>query len=404
VIGMGLSAALLPAHQEALETCTVLAASETLLARFTHLEAERIPLRAPMQKAIDLLLERRRCGARVAVLADGDPLFFGIGATLAKALSPVALRILPGLSSLQEACARACLPWHNVHCVSLHGREEYTELSVAVLSGRPICLLTDATNTPDAIARFLLDRGVDWYSMHVFENMHQDQESSCVCSLPEATHRGFGPACTVLLIPCAPLRSPYLGISGAQLASEGGLFTKIPMRAAALADLRIRPDDLIWDLGAGSGSVALEACALAHRSLVFAVERSLAQVLCMEENRRRFGAANLEIVAGSAPDCLHSLPDPDAVFIGGGLGNPQSFHPLLNAVCSRLKPGGRLTINCVLMGSLERCRAFLQDLGWETRIRCIQVSETSPLGKDQRLAALNPVFLISAVKNMEEDG
>jgi precorrin-6Y C5,15-methyltransferase (decarboxylating) len=337
------------------------------------------------------------------VLADGDPLFFGIGATLAKILSPEALRILPGLSSLQEACARACLPWHDVRCVSLHGRGDHTKLAIAVLSGTPICLLTGAANTPDAIARFLLDRGVDWYSMHVFENMHQERESSRVYNLPEAAHLDFGPVCTVLLISGASPRSPYLGIPDAQLAGDG-LFTKSPVRAAALADLRIRPDDLVWDLGAGSGAMALEACALAHRSLVFAVEQNVARIPHIEENRRHFGAANLEIVAGNAPGCLPSLPDPDALFIGGGLGKPEGFQPLLSAACSRLKPGGRLAIRCMLMGSLERCRAFIQSLGWATRIRCIQISETNPPGNDQRLAALNPVFLISAVKPAETDG
>jgi precorrin-6Y C5,15-methyltransferase (decarboxylating) len=145
--------------------------------------------------------------------------------------------------------------------------------------------------------------------------------------------------------------------------------------------------------------VALEACALAHRNLVFAVERDPAQLVCIEENRRRFGAANLEIVAGSAPDCLHTLPDPDAVFIGGGLGRTESLHPVLSLACSRLKPGGRLTMRCSLMGGLERCRAFLQTLGWETRIRCIQLAETSPSDIDRPLAAQNPVFLISAEKN-----
>jgi precorrin-6Y C5,15-methyltransferase (decarboxylating) len=216
------------------------------------------------------------------------------------------------------------------------------------------------------------------------------------CDLPGATLAD--------ILPPEDPRGPYLGISGAQPADEGGQFAQGSVRAAALADLRIRPNDLVWDLGAGSGALALEACALAHRNLVFAIERDSTRVLCIEENRRRFGAANLEIVTGNAPDCLHALPDPDAVFIGGGLGKPESFHPLFSAVCSRLKPGGRLTISCVLMGSLERCRAFLQALGWETRLRCIQASETSPLGTDQRLAALNPVFLISAVKNVEENG
>ena len=324
-------------------------------------------------------------------------------ASLSGMLSPQDPRILPSLKALQEACARACLPWRDARWVFLYGREGYAELAVAALSGKPICLFADAANTPDLIARFLLDRGVDWHSMHVFENICQEQKSSCVCSLPEATSRDFGPACTVLLIPGAPLRSPYLGMPDAQLAGESGMLAAESIRAAALADLRIRPDDLVWDLGAGSGALALEACALAYRSLVFAVERDPARVLCIEENRRRFGAANLEIVVGNAPDCLRSLPDPEAVLIDGGLGKAEDFHLLLKLVCSRLKPRGRLTMYCVFMDSLERCRAFLETMKWETRIRCIQVSETSPVDTDRRLAARNPVFLISAEKHAEEN-
>jgi len=316
----------------------------------------------------------------------------------AATLPPQDTRIPPGLSFLQEACARVGLPWHDVRCVALYGREAYAELAVAALSGKPICLFTDAANPPDLIARFLLDRGVDWHLMHIFEHTSREQESSHACSLPEATGRGFGPACTVLLIPGMPLRGPYLGISGAQLAGEGGMLSSKSVRAAALAALRIRPDAVVWNLGAGSGAAALEACALANRSLVFAVERDPARVVCLEENRRRFGAANLEIIAGNAPDCLPSLPDPDAVLISGGIDKTESLHPLLSLVCSRLKPGGRLTIHYALLDSLARCRAFLQTLGWETRIRCIQVSETGPLGTGPRLAALNPVFLISAGK------
>lgn len=376
----------------------VLAAGSELLARFSSCEAEMLPLRAPLRQALDTLLERRRAGKRVTVLANGDPLFFGIGATLAKLLPPEALRVLPGVGSLQEACARARLPWHDVLSISLHGRNGFAELAVAALAGKPLCLLTDAVNTPAAAARFLLDRGVDWHEMLVFENLRARNENSRVCTLAEAANLDFGPACTVLLIPNAPPRHARLGLPDPQPAGAGGMFTKGAVRAAALAALGIAPQHLVWDLGAGSGLVALEASALANRGRVFAVERDPARIVFIEENRRRCGAANLEIIHGKAPDCLDDLPDPDAVFLGGGLGRAEEAAPLLTAICSRLKRDGRLVISCILLSSLERARALLGELGMPCEIACIQVSESAPLAGDLRLAALNPVFLLSSTK------
>ncbi len=399
VAGMGLGSSLSPELAAVLEQSEVLAAGNALLARLDHLAAEKIPLRAPLRESLDILLSRRLAGKRVTVPATGDPLFFGIGAALAELLPPEALRILPGVSSLQEACARARLPWHDVRCVSLHGREDFTPLAHAALSGAPICLLTDAERRPDAAARFLLDRGVDWYAVRVFENMGNDNESARRCTLAQTADFSFGPACTALFIPEAPPRRPRLGLPDAALAREGGLLTKGPVRAAALAALRIQPEYTVWDIGAGSGAVGLEASALAHRGAVFAVEQTPARALCIEENRRRFGAANLEVIPGIAPDCLAPLPDPDAVFLGGGLGgSPERGRALLETLCIRLKSGRRLVIACVLMNSLEQGRAVLNELGLDPEITCIQASESSPLAGDLRLAALNPVFLLSCTK------
>ena len=154
----------------------------------------------------------------------------------------------------------------------------------------------------------------------------------------------------------------------------------------------------MWDLGAGSGLIALEACALTYRGSVFAVERDPERAARIREQRRCFGAANLEIILGNAPECLEYLPDPDAVFLGGGLGDPQNADRLLHLVHTRLKTGGRLVISCVLLGSLERCRAFLKKNAPHAELFCIQASEAVPLANDLRLAADNPVFLAGCVK------
>ena len=120
----------------------------------------RIPLALPLEPLLERLAHLRSAGAQVLVLAGGDPLFFGIGATMARQLGPEAVRILPATSSLQAACARLTLPWHRVICLSLHGRQDLAPLNAAAGRGAPLCILTDARMTPDVIARHLLDRGV----------------------------------------------------------------------------------------------------------------------------------------------------------------------------------------------------------------------------------------------------
>ena len=258
-------------------------------------------------------------GERVLVLADGDPLLFGIGATLVRLLGEEAVRLLPAVSSLQQACARLALPWHKVICLSLHGRDDLGPLNAAAGKNAPLCVLTDARTTPDVLARHLLDRGVDWFDAHVFERMGAPDEAVHHLSMAAAAGRNFGPACTLILTPREASRRPCLGLNSEELAVERGLISKKPVRAAALALLRIAPRHVVWDIGAGSGAVALEAAVLAHEGRVVAVERSAGRAMSIQENRRRFGVAILDVRLGEAPECLPALPDPQRVFIGGGL-------------------------------------------------------------------------------------
>ena len=343
----------------------------------------------------------RAGGKKVVVLADGDPLFYGIGTTLLRQLGPEAVRILPGVSSLQQACARLGLPWHDVICLSLHGRDDLTPLHTAVHRQRPISLLTDARMTPDLLARHLLDRGVDWFAMHVFEHMGSDGEQEHHLTLAEAAAARFGAVCTVLLTPAGEMRRPHPGLLPAELRHEDGLLTKPAVRAAALALLRPEPRHTVWDLGAGSGSVALEAACLAHEGRVVAVERTPSRALDIQENRRRFGAASVDVCLGTVPQCLPRLPDPHRIFIGGGLSG-DGAHNLLEQVCRRLLPGGRLVVSCILLDTMARCRAFFEGLGWPAEVMQIQSAQSRPLGQDIFLAAANPVFLLAVDKPEQE--
>lgn len=361
------------------------------------LAAELLPLHAPLAPLLTRLSHLRAAGKRVLVLADGDPLLFGIGATLVRQLGAEAVRILPAVSSLQQACARLALPWHRVICISLHGRDDLHPLHTACSKNVPLCILTDERMTPDVLARHLLDRGVDWFAAHIFERMGASDEDARHMSLTDAAGCTFGPACTMVLLPTEPVRRPYLGLEADQLAVEGGCMTKKPVRAAALAMLRIAPQHIVWDIGAGSGAMALEASVLAHEGRVIAVERSAGRAIGIQENRRRFGAASVDVRLGQAPDCLPGLPDPDRVFIGGGLSGGDGAD-ILGYVCHRLPVGGRVVASCVLLDSLHLCRRFFEKAGWPHDIMQMSAAEGRELGDDIHLAAMNPVFLVAAQK------
>lgn len=361
-------------------------------------QARLLPLAAPLENSLTQLDGARAQTAPLVVLADGDPLFFGIGTTLVRRWGAGAVRIHPAPSCLQQACARIGLPWHDVPAVSLHGRDALHPFWAAALRCRPFGVLTDARTTPDVLARMLLDRGSAHFRLHVFEALGFPHESHWQGPLSEAARRSFGPACTLLLLPEGLPRRPHLGLDATALVSDRGLMTKPPVRAAALSLLRLKPDNIFWDTGAGSGALSIEAASLLPEGRVYAVERVPRRVLDIQENRRNCGAANVHVVLGDAPDCLAPLPAPHAIFVGGGLSGGAAA-PLLAALYARLAPGGRLVAACVLIDSLTACRQALRGLTHAPPL-LLQVSaaEARPLGADCHLAALNPVFLVAAEK------
>lgn len=398
IIGLGLHQEHLPdTLRQRMYSADVLAGGRILLERFTDAPAERILLNAQLETAILALENRHRAGKSVVVLADGDPLFFGIGATLARRLGAKAVTIVPAVSSLQEAAARLALPWHDVACISLHGRDSWHALNVALMCDKSLCLLTDARHSPDKIVRHLLDRGVDWFEAHIFENLNTPAEKHHHLTLREVVGTNFGAMSTMMLVPVRPARRPVLGIPDEALATEGSLMTKMPVRAAALSLLRVHPSHTVWDVGAGSGAVSLEASALAHEGCVMSIERDAGRALCIKENRRRFGAANMEIFTGEAPQCLRELPTPQRIFVGGGL-NGATGRDILATLTKVLPSGGRMVISCVLLGSVQLAMDYLRQCQWPIEVSLIQASHSVPLAGDIRLNASNPVYLVATQK------
>lgn len=396
VLGLGMGEPLSPRALETLASAQVLAGGARLLKRFEHLPVARVPLAAPLERALDRLEQARREGLRVVVLADGDPLFYGIGARLAERFGPGNLRFAPGVSAVQLACARLGLPWQGLACVSLHGRTDNAPLLAALAEGGRAMVFTDAASSPDALARLFLDLGLDGASLDVLEDLGSPTERVRRFTPEQAAGERFSPLNLVLVQAPAPPQGPArLGAPDAAYEAQDSLMTKWPVRACCLAALRLGPGQTLWDVGAGCGAVGIEASALLGPGRVFAVEKEPARHAMVLGNVRRFGAWKVRAVLGQAPAALEGLPDPDRVFLGGSLGRDALA---LAACCRRLAPGGRVVASLVLLGSLARCREHFEGLGWPVEIVQVRADAAQPLLGDLRLAAQNPVFIVSADK------
>lgn len=396
VIGLGMGESLSRSEMERLVASDVLAGGARLLERFAHLPGGRLCIGSPLEQSLDAIAKAREEGGRVAVLADGDPLFFGIGTRLLARFGPEALRFSPGITAVQAACARMGMTWDGLPVVSLHGRTDTWPVLAALHSAGRVAVYTDQTNTPDALARLFLEYGLDDALLHVAQDLGTQSESFTTLSPGQASRMEFSRLNIVVaeLTRCG-LGRPVPGTPDELYEKQAGLITKWPVRAASLGALGLCGGMTLWDVGAGCGSVGIEACALLPTGRVFAVEREPERHHMVKENARRFGAWQLKAVKGEAPEAFLGLPDPERVFLGGSLGAGTE---VLAEAWRRLKPGGRLVANTVLLGSAARAVEHLRALGVRASVTQIQASVSSPLGGDERLAAHNPVFIIAADK------
>jgi precorrin-6Y C5,15-methyltransferase (decarboxylating) len=356
------------------------------------------------------------------VLATGDPLCHGIAPYLAQHLCVQALDIMPNLSTLQLACARVGLAWHDARIVSVHARDagEWQRgsapahglygLAQALRAHSRLLVLTSPDNSPDRIARLLLAEGLaDDFVMAVAENLLQPQERIVAeLSAQEAAGMRFAALNVVLLWRVTPAPRPVrFGLADAQYEQrrpENGLITKQEVRAVSLARLQLRADSVVWDIGAGSGSVGLEAARLCPQGHVYAIEKNEADHEIAGRNHAAFGVSNYTLLLGKAPQGLDAWPDPDAVFVGGSGGELAA---LVAGVLRRLRPGGTLVMNFVTLENLATATATLQsltdiDLAWD--VLQLQAARSKPILHMHRMAAENPVWIVCARRNQAADG
>jgi precorrin-6Y C5,15-methyltransferase (decarboxylating) len=396
VVGLGMSPAdLTPKAQEIIREAQVLVGGRRLLDYFPEHRARKIPLGQDPAGTLKQLLTLAEA-KRVVVLASGDPNFYGIGPLVVQVLGADQVVMHPNLTAVQAACARLKMPWQAATIISLHGRT-WEPLRTALGQPDPWIIYTDPVHTPGEIARFLLARGLTQARLCVAEDLGQDTERVTWLSLAEAQERDFAPLNLVVVLPApgeavSPKPQLHLGLPEEVLAHQAGLITKAEVRAVVLGKLKLLPGQVLWDVGAGCGSVGLEASLLIPGGTIYAVERQPERAVQIKANRDKFGVYNLEVVCGPAPECLAKLPDPQRIFVGGG--GPE-IGAILGEALRRLRPGGRVVVTAALLETLETARNLLTEAGWEVEVVQLQVSRAHPLAGGTFLQALNPVWVIT---------
>ncbi len=394
IIGLGMSPAdLTTTMQELIDGAQVLAGGRRHLAYFPNHPGDRIVIGRDLPQFLAAVQEAA-AHKQVVVLASGDPNFFGIGPKLTEFLGPENVVLHPNITAVQSVCALLRLSWDDATVVSLHGRG-LAALTAVLGRAEKIIVYTAGAETPHEIARLLLTPGLPEYRLAVAENLGQADQQVAWLQPAEAVARTFAPLNLVVLLkkPNAAKAPLYLGLPEAVLDHEAGLITKTEIRAVVLAKLQLRPGQVLWDVGAGCGSVGLEASLLLPGGRVLAIEQQPERVRQIRANQQRFGVGNLEVICGVAPDCLNTLPAPDRVFVGGG---GRRLSDILAAVLPRLKPHGRLVLTATLLASLQAASDDLQAAGWEVEVCQVQVSRSRPLAASLYFQALNPVWIITA--------
>jgi len=364
----------------AIEAAPLVVGAPRHLRTLTPIGARTLPIDGPLADVLDAL-ERERGG--VCVLASGDPGFFGIARVLAERFGPDRLDVHPAPSSVSLAFARLGLPWDDAAVISAHGRPLAEAARRAVRHAKAAVLVApDAP--PEALGRELCALGPPHRRAAVCTRLGEPDERVDVLTVEELAAGSFDPMSVVVLLDGDGVaEAPTLewGRSEERFAARDGLVTKAEVRAVVLGKLALPPAGVVWDVGAGSGSVAIEIAALAPGVHVTAVERGGEDVRRIEANASAHGVT-VDVVHGEAPGALDALPEPDRAFVGGG------GIAVLDAVLARLSPDGRVVAT---FAALDRAAAAYQRLG---NLAEVSIARGRPLAEGVRLQAENPVFVV----------
>jgi precorrin-6Y C5,15-methyltransferase (decarboxylating) len=405
VIGIGDDGleALPTSVRELITSAEVIFATERTLELVPKTKAERHTISSDLNALVATI--EKAANKRVVLLVYGDPMFYGLARYVCDKLGKERFVVLPHVSSMQLAFARVMETWEEAYLTDL-AKHPLDAVLEKVRTAQKVGLFTTDNCGPPQVAKALLDRRIDYFTAYVCENLGARDERVTRGKLDEIAAQQFDPLNVMILIrdPDAPDRPRdavgrrlFGNPDEAFLQSKPnlGLLTPAEVRAIALAQMDIAPSSIVWDIGAGSGSVSVEAAQMAHDGQVHAIEMDAEEHGLIKQNAERFGVANVSAVLGRAPEIFEELPDPDAVFVAGA---GREVTRISQAAYKRLRPRGRLVVNTTSVDHLMELRETLKSSSADARVWMINLAR----GTDQldRLSfePLKPSFLLAVTK------
>jgi precorrin-6Y C5,15-methyltransferase (decarboxylating) len=406
VIGIGSdgSAGLTVRARDLIASAEVLFGSESILSLVPEATGQRVRIGTDLPDVVRTL-EVNLGKKRMVVLAGGDPLFYGIARYLCDRLGKDNFEVLPHVSSMQLAFARIKESWEDAYLTNLASHPLETILD-RIRIADTVGLFTSETEDPPTVARELLAAGLDYFRAYVCENLGAPDERVTQGELADIRRMEFSPLNVMILKrkPGRPdQRCPTAGLRRfgnpdevfAQSRPKSGLITQAEVRAVALAQLDIQPGSIIWDVGAGSGSVAIEAAQLAHPGMVYAIEQDAADYHLILANAQTFGVHNLTAVHSTAPAVFAGLPAPDGIFVGG---TGHEVARMVEAAFEVLKPGGRLVVNVATLEALSATYGVLKARAGSVQVLLVQIARGVEQMEAVRFDAASPTFLLGVQK------
>jgi len=367
-------------------------------------EGERIIWSSPIREAVSKIVSWRpedsASTQKVAIMASGDPLCYGIAAKLLRHLPIEEIWIKPALTTFSLMCSRIGWSLPDVETLTIHGRP-LEMLHPFVQPGAKLLVLSKGEESPEQAAKLLCARGFGKSIITVLEHLGGRKERQ-FSGQADSWNQPKGAALNAMAIECIPesnatILSRIPGLPDEAFFHDGQL-TKREIRAVSLSRLMPVVDQVLWDVGAGCGSVAIEWMRTSPRCRAVAIEKSKSRLKLIEQNSQELGVPMLRIVPGSAPEVLADLPAPDAIFIGGGLSSGNLLQTCWNA----LKPGGRLVANAVTLEGEQKLLQWQNEnagkSGASGDLTRLSISRAEKIGKFQGWKEMRSVIQLVVIK------
>ena len=396
VVGIGLSPEDLSRRAiKVIAAAEVLVGGKRLLGYFPGHTAKKIVLDRHVEATLRQLKKKSR-GQNIVVLASGDPNFFGIAPPVISVFGKERVSVLPNITAFQGAFARRGERWDHAAFISLHGRD-ISGLQKIFSAEGPVVVYCDDKNSPDVVARYLIaqePRAAAWQA-GVFENLGLRDERIFEGALKTVQRRRSAPLAMMIInaekLPDAGQHEISLGIADEKFDHDHGMITRKDVRLLALARLACGNGRVLWDIGAGSGSLSIEAARLYPSLQVYAVEQDARRFSQLEKNIIKFRARNVKAVPGSAPEALKALPRPHSVFIGGSGGR---LADILKQVKKSVLPQGSVVANAVTIETVNCATSTLKKWGWHCTVTAVRLEYLDNSKQPEIFRAENPVFIV----------